>query len=123
MHISLKQLSDCGDRFEGTWSIDSIAVTVSIDKHNIGADTEAKLQQIHERLRETLDASRDYFDANKSQYSMAYIDDLYDPQVILGTDTYSVYWSSDKGEPHGACVIGVDFHSDTHEPFDLTIGD
>jgi hypothetical protein len=70
MPVSLKQLSDCGDRLEGTWSIDSIAVTVSIDKQNIGTDTEAKLQQIHERLRETRDASRVYFNANKSRYRL-----------------------------------------------------
>lgn len=86
-------------------------------------NTEAKLQQIHERLRKTLAASHDYFDENKSEYNIAYIDDLSDPQVFLGTDTYSVYWWSDKGEPHGECVIGVDFHSSTHEPFNLTIGD
>lgn len=121
--ISINDLTDHGDRYEGIWRADSVEVTVSVDKPDIDADTEARLQQIRERLQETLNASLHYFAEHKERYNVEYIDDLADPQIILGKDTYSVMWWSDKGEAKGECVIGIEFHVNGQLPFDIMIGD
>ena len=116
-------LVDHGDRFEGSWSTESTTVAVSVDKSNVHTQTERRLQEIQERLHETLDASHGFFNANKSEYNVAYIDDLSDPQIVLGSNTFSVLWWSDKGEANGECVIGVEFSFEGHRPFDIFIGD
>ncbi len=121
--ISLKNLSDRGDRYEGSWTTASTIVTVSVDKETVDTETEAKLQGLHDDLQATLVASQQYFLTNRARFGVDYIDDLSDPQIILEKDTYSVYWWSDKGEPNGECVIGIEFLFSTRIPFNLNIGD
>jgi hypothetical protein len=121
--ISLDDLTDHGDRFEGIWAASDGGVTVSIDKLEIDGSTEANLKIVHDRLVCLLEASRQYFIANRSRYNVDYIDDLSEPQIILTKDTCSVFWWSDAGEVNGECIIGIDFRMSNLAPLGIVIGD
>lgn len=123
MKISLDEFTDHGDRFEGAWSSGDVVVAVSIDKPDVDTATESNLKKLHDRLQDLLDASQQYFIANKSRYNVDYIDDLTEPQIILAKDTYSVFWWSDKGEVNGECIIGIDFRMSDLAPLGIVIGD
>lgn len=123
MITTLKDMDDCGDRLEASVSASAYEVTVSIDKPDIDDETASKLLRLVDSVDSVLQAALEYFELHKQRYSVGYIDDLSEPLIIVGKSFYSVYWSSEKGERHGECVVGIDFHADKDIAFQLTIGD
>ena len=111
------------DRFEKNLFIDGIDVCISIDKPTTKLALSAFGCFIDESASDLLTKSVDYINQLKAESGIGYIDDLSDPQIIGNENSISVYWSSDKGEPNGESVIGVDFRVADLTPYDLTIGD
>ncbi len=111
------------DRFEKNLFIDGLDVCISVDKPIAKSALATFGGFIDKTASDLLTKSVDYINQLKSESGIGYIDDLSDPQIIGNEDTVSVYWSSDKGEPNGESVIGVDFTVTDLTPYDLTIGD
>jgi len=111
------------DRFEANVEIGSLSFLVSLDKPANKDQIDHAIDLVETKAQEILQASLAYFETNKERYGVPYIDDLSDPQLMVGHDSLSVYWWSDKGEQKGECIIGVDFSKDTLVPFQLVIGD
>ncbi|MHC4502333.1 MAG: hypothetical protein ACYTFI_03430 [Planctomycetota bacterium] len=119
----MPEFTEHPDRYEAEWQIGSYNTTVSIDKP-ISPDLLDKITQLLKlKSEELIHASLSFFESKKAEYGIEYIDDLSDPQIIAGPDSLDVYWSSDKGEDRGDCVIGIEFSREEMKPFQLVIGD
>ena len=118
----LEQFKEYDDRYETEIESDSINVLVCVDKADISDLTETLIEHIFSNLENIMDDALKYFNKNKKSYGVEYIDDLVEPQVILGADGFSVYWCSDKGEEKGEAIVGIDYLWPECAAQGLTIG-
>ena len=121
--MELDTFIELNDRYEKTFSTDSYELLISIDKSEISDLTESLLSHIQKNLNHILTQSLEYFDTQKDNRGVGFIDDLSDPQVLLSRDGFSIYWISDKGEARATSVVGIDYVWPTLEPRGVTLGD
>lgn len=119
----LEQFNELEDRYEKELNGDSYQVLVSVDKTDATDLTDAILTHIVENIKEIVTETLKFFEDNKESYEVDFVDDLSDPQIILSSDGFSVFWWSEKGEEQGAGIIGIDYHWPHTLPQDITIGD
>ncbi len=119
----LKLFTEFEDKYEKEFESDTFQVLVSVDKANVSDLTEILIKHISTNLEKVMADAVRYFDGNKESYEVGYIDDLSDPQIILGADGYSVYWCSEKGEEQGEAVIGIDYSWPQNMAQGIIIGD
>jgi len=119
----MKSYSEHNDRFEKTLLIGGEEVVISIDK-SIAAEKLGEFDILIEReCKNLLSKSIGFIERSKADRGINYIDDLTDPQIMLGSECISLYWYSEKGELQGESTVGVDFEIESLEIVDLTISD
>lgn len=121
--MALSTFKELEDRYEKELSANSEIVLVSVDKNEISGSTDAMLNYIITNVVELTTGSINFFEQQCGAYDLPPFDDLSDPQVMLNEDSFSIYWSSDKGEGVGAAVIGIDYYWPQATLQGLTIGD
>ncbi len=111
------------DRFEAEFEVGRFSVTFSVDKPIVAAELDRLTLIIRSQGPKLLELSLEYFEKEKLNHGLAYIDDLSDPQIMGGQDGISVYWCSAKGESRAESTIGIDFDIDKLQPLSLSVGD
>jgi hypothetical protein len=117
------ELDDRGDHLGGTWKSIYGDVDISVDKRAMNDATRALLAVVATDIDSFIAASLAYFESVKQNYSVDYIADLSDPNIIFSPNGFSIYWSSSAGEINGDAIIAIDFDGPTRNPISLTIGD
>lgn len=120
---SLEDFIEHSDRYEKEFKVGNNDVVVSVYKDEITHESEVIVAFVLDNLEKIVSDSLVYIDKQKSQYEISFIDDFSDPQVFVGEDNFSVYWSSEKGEEFGAAVIAADYYWPENKWQGLTIGD
>mgnify|MGYP000055757947 CR=1 FL=1 len=105
----LELFKEFDDRYELELENNSNQVVVCVDKSEISDLTEQLLSYISDNLENIISNTLRYFEENKESHKVGYIDELSDPQIILGADEFSVYSFSEKGEDQGDAIIGIDY--------------
>jgi hypothetical protein len=117
------EFDDRGDYFFATWMSLRGEVDVTINKQTLCDDTPQLISILKVGLDSWIASALSYFDSVKEQYGLQYINDLTDPHIIVSENGFSIFWSSELGEPHGAVDIAIDYNGDDMAPYGLTIGD
>ena len=118
----LEQFTELDDRYEMEVEIKSNYVILSLEKEEVCAVTESILKHLIGNLETIINSALKYIEEKKESYGIGFVDDLSEPQIIINSDSYSVFWYSEKGEEHGASVIAVDFIWTQVTPQGITIG-
>lgn len=111
------------DRYEKEFIVGSNDVLVCVNKDEISNESKSILEFVLNALEKIVEESLKYINTHKSEYEIEFINDFSTPQVIVGEDSFSVYWSSDKGEEKGVAVISADYYWPERKWQGLTIGD
>ena len=119
----LEQFTELEDRYEKEIEVNSNYVLVSLDKDEISVVTESILKHVIENVETIIKSALKYIEKNKDAYKIGFVNDLSEPQIIINSDSYSVYWYSEKGEEQGASVISADYIWPEITPQGITIGD
>ncbi len=116
-------IKEYDDRFETEIIVDQYVLNISKDKPAEVDVISALFEEFSENAKSLLINSKDYFKNAKSRYKVEYIDDLTDPQIIIGDDDFCIFWYSENGDLQGEGIIGIDYNRETNQPFQLIIGD
>ena len=119
----LELFTELEDRYEKELEFKSNRVLVSLDKNEISDVTENILRHVMENLETTINSSLKYIEEQKETYEIGFVDDLTEPQIILNSENFSVYWYSEKGEDQGASIIAADYIWPEATPQGITVGD
>lgn len=119
----LELFTELEDRYEKELEFNSNRVLVSLDKNEISEVTEAILKHVIENLETTINSSLKYIEEQKEPYEIGFVDDLTEPQIIINSENFSVYWYSEKGEDQGASIIAADYIWPEATPQGITVGD
>jgi len=119
----LEQLTELEDRYEKELEFNSSRVLVSLDKNDVSEVTESILKHVLENLETTINSALKYIEEQKESYGIGFADDLTEPQIIINSDSFSVYWYSEKGEEQGASIIAADYIWPELTPQGITVGD
>jgi len=119
----LEQFTELEDRYEKEVEINSNHVLVSLDKEEITEVSESILKHVIENTETIINSSLKFIEEKKESYQIGFVNDLSEPQIIINSDNYSVYWYSEKGEEHGASIIAADYIWPKTSPQSLTVGD
>ena len=111
------------DHYEKEFEFSSKDIVVTINKDEISSETENITKHVLENLEQIVENSLAFINERKSQYEIAFINDFSDPQIFVGEDNFSVYWSSEEGESKGVAVIAADYYWPENKWQGLTIGD
>jgi hypothetical protein len=117
------EFDDRGDYFFATWMSRRGEVDVTIYKQTLRNDTPQLISTLKVGLDDWIASALSYFDSVKERYGLQYINDLADPHIIVSEGGFSIFWSSELGEPNGDVDIAVDYNGDDMAPYGLTIGD
>ena len=119
----LEQFTELEDRYEKEVEVNSNYVLVSLDKEEVSVVTESILKHVIGNLETIINSALKYIEENKEAYEIGFVNDLSEPQIIINSDSYSVYWYSEKGEEQGASIISADYIWPEITPQGITIGD
>ena len=111
------------DRYEKEFNVEGNDVVVCVNKDEIASETEIILEFVLNNLLKVVKDSLAYINEQKPEYEIAFINDFSDPQVFIGEDSFSVYWSSEEGEDKGVSVIAADYYWPESKWKGLTVGD
>ncbi|WP_236622315.1 hypothetical protein, partial [Novipirellula maiorica] len=117
------EFDDRGDYFFATWMSVRGEVDVTINKQAQCNYTPQLISTLKVGLDDWIASALAYFDSVKERYGLQYINDLADPHIIVSEDGFSIFWSSELGEPNGDADVAVDYNCDDMAPYGLTIGD
>jgi len=119
----IEQFTELEDRYEKEFELNSNRVLVSLDKDDMSEATESILKHVIENLEEILNSALRYIEEQKESYEIGFANDLSEPEIILNSESFSVYWYSEKGEDQGASVIAADYIWPEATPQGITVGD
>ena len=119
----LEQFTELEDRYEKEVEINSNHVLVSIDKEEVAGVSESILKHVIENTETIINSALKYIEENKETYKIGFVNDLSEPQIIINSESFSVYWYSEKGEEHGASIIAADYIWPEATPQGITVGD
>jgi hypothetical protein len=102
---SLEEFIEHPDRYEKEFKVGNNDVVVSVYKDEITHESEVIVAFVLDNLEKIVSDSLAYIDKQKSQYEISFIDDFSDPQVFVGEDNFSIYWSSENRKGDGGIKL------------------